>query len=235
MAPNIVIVAPEQFLATASTTIAELIGESITIRGTCSLALCGGSTPEPVYRELTHRSINWANLSIYFGDERAVSPDSAESNFAMATRALFDHVAIPGNQIHRMLAERPDRDVAAREYDALLPPRIDLLLLGVGPDGHTASIFPESPAITEPWRRVVSVGAPAPPLLPNVARMTITPLVVAAARHIVVMVRSADKAAIVQRVLEGPDQPETLPAQFARGGTWILDQAAAAQLHSRDT
>jgi len=235
MIPNVIVVASELFAETAATMIVELVSASITTRGSSSIALCGGSTPEPVYRALTNRQINWASVSIYFGDERAVSPDSAESNFAMATRALFDHVAIPGNQIHRMLAERPDRDVAAREYDALLPPRFDLLLLGVGPDGHTASIFPESPAITEPWRRVVAVAAPRRPLVPTVDRMTITPLVVAAARHVVVMVRGADKAAIVQRVLEGPDDPANLPAQFARGGTWILDQAAAAQLHLRDT
>ncbi len=230
MTPDVLVVAPERFDVIAATTIADLIGASISMRDTCSVALCGGATPEPVYRELTHRSINWASVSIYFGDERAVVPDSHDSNFAMATRAMFDHVAIPGNQIHRMLAERADRGTAAREYDALLPPRLDLLLLGVGPDGHTASLFPGSPAVTEPWRRVVAVAAPAPPLLPNVARMTITPLVVAAARHVVVMVRGADKAAIVQRVLEGPDQPANLPAQFARSGTWIIDQAAAAQL-----
>ena len=235
MAANVIVVASDQFVEIAATTIAELIGESLTMRGTCSVALCGGSTPEPVYRDLTQRPVNWPDVLIYFGDERAVAPDNVESNFAMATRALFDHVAIPANQIYRMNGERTDRDAAAREYDALLPPRLDLLLLGVGPDGHTASLFPGSPAVTEPWRRVVAVAAPPAPLVPQVGRMTITPLVIAAARHIVVMVRGSEKAAIVQRVLEGPDQPETLPAQFARGGTWIIDQAAAAQLHLRDT
>lgn len=234
MTPNVAVVAPDQFVETAATTIAELIGEAIAARGACSLALCGGSTPAPVYQEIATRSIDWSCVSIYFGDERAVPSGSPDSNFAMASHTLLDLVVIPPSQVHRMTAECTDLDRSAREYDSLLPPRFDVLLLGVGPDGHTASLFPGGSGVAEPWRRVVAVAAPPFPLAPPVARLTITPLVIVAARHVVVMVRGTNKAAIVQRILEGPDQPAMLPAQYARRGTWIIDQAAGAQLQSRD-
>jgi 6-phosphogluconolactonase len=116
----------------------------------------------------------------------------------------------------------------------LLPPRLDILLLGVGPDGHTASLFPGSPALLETDRRVVAVPGPPPPIQPQVARMTITPPVIGAARHVAVLVSGIAKAALLARILEGPSDPITLPAQFARRGTWILDRAAAGQLHRRD-
>ena len=234
MAPTVVIAASHEFVGVAVGTIADGIEASIVARGTCALALCGGTTPIPVYEALARRQLAWPDISVYFGDERAVPPDNPDSNFAMARRSLLDHVRIPPEQIHRMAAERPDLDRAASEYDQLLPPRFDLLLLGMGPDGHTASLFPYAPAVTEPSRRVVAAEAPPAPIVPPVARMTITPLVIAAARHIVVMVRGTDKSAILQHILEGPEQPARLPAQYARGGTWIIDQAAAAQLQSRD-
>ncbi len=114
------------------------------------------------------------------------------------------------------------------------PPQLDLLLLGVGPDGHTASLFPQSPALLERVHRVVPAAPPPLPLQPQLRRMTITPPAIAAARQIVIMVTGADKAKLVARILEGPDQPTTLPAQLARGGTWVLDPAAAGQLQRRD-
>lgn len=234
MTEALVVVAPEQFAAAAAATIAELVLAAMAARGHCTLALCGGATPEPVYRLLGHAALPWPRLHVFFGDERAVPPASSDSNYAMARRALLDHVPVPERQVHRMPAERADRADAAAAYAAILPDPLDLLLLGVGPDGHTASLFPGTPAAREQHQRVLAVDAPSPPLTPAVARMTITPPVILAAREVVVMVRGADKAAILQAILDGPQRPAMLPAQLARRGTWILDQGAAAQLQQRD-
>ena len=235
MAPSIVIATSDAFADTAARVIAADIDAAQAARGECTLALCGGGTPAPVYRNLAARAIRWADVAIYFGDERAVPPAHRDSNFGMARRALLDRVPIPAQRIHRMEAERHDIDAAATAYEQQLPPRLDILLLGVGPDGHVASLFPDSPALGDAGRRVVAVAAPSLPLQPQVGRMTITASVIAAARRIVVMVAGADKAALLARVLEGPYQPMTLPAQLARDGTWVLDSPAAGQLQRRDT
>jgi 6-phosphogluconolactonase len=235
MASSVVVAAPDAFAGTAARTIAEIIAAAITRGGRCALALCGGSTPIPIYRALTTIPIRWQDVAIYFGDERAIGPDDPASNFGMARHTLLDHVPILPGSVHRMEAERIDHDAAAREYGALLPDRLDLLLLGVGPDGHTASLFPGSRALAETTRRVLAVASPPLPLLPQLRRMTITPPVIAAAREIVVMATGADKADLLARILEGPEQPTKLPAQLARRGTWILDQAAAGHLPQRDT
>jgi 6-phosphogluconolactonase len=234
MAP-LVVAASETFAGTAARLIADMIASAVAARGTCSVALCGGNTPVPVYQDLAAQSVRWDNVAIYFGDERAVPPDHPDSNFGMARRTLFSQAGIAAQQIHRMEAERSDIDAAAAEYDHQLPPRLDLLLLGVGPDGHTASLFPSSPALLERVHRVAAVAPPPPPLQPQLRRMTLTPPAIAAARQIVIMVTGADKAELLARILEGPDQPTTLPAQLARGGTWVLDPAAAGQLQRRDT
>ena len=235
MAPSVVVVASATFAGTAARMITAGIDAAIAARGECGLALCGGSTPVPVYQALAASAIRWLDVAIYFGDERAVPPGHPDSNFRMAREALLDRVAIPVQRIHRMAAERQDVEAAATEYDRLLPPRLDLLLLGVGPDGHTASLFPNSSALLEVNRRVLAVASPPPPLQPQVRRMTITPSVIAAARQVLVMVAGADKATLLARILEGPDQPNTLPAQLARSGTWVLDQAAAGHLQQWDT
>jgi 6-phosphogluconolactonase len=235
MVSSVVVAASDSFASTAAGAIEAGINEAIAARGRCTLALCGGNTPVAAYQELAARAIRWADLSIYFGDERAVPPEDPASNFGMARGALLGHLTVPPQSVHRMEAERIDRDAAAREYGALLPDRLDLLLLGIGPDGHTASLFPHTPALHEATRRVLAVASPRLPLQPQVPRMTITPSVISAARRVMVLVSGADKAALLARILEGPYQPDTLPAQLARAGTWILDRAAAGQLPRRDT
>jgi 6-phosphogluconolactonase len=152
----------------------------------------------------------------------------------MARRILLEHVPLGEDQVHRMQADRPDLAAAAAEYDRLLPPRLDILMLGMGPDGHTASLFPGSAALSETVHRVVTVPPPPPPIAPNVGRMTITPAVIEAARSVLVLVTGSGKSGMVARILEGPPDPAGLPAQLARHGTWILDRAAASQLHRRD-
>ena len=198
------------------------------IRGSCSIALSGGNTPRPVYALLASmHGVDWARVSVFFADERAVPADAPESNYRMAKDALLDHVPVRPEHVHRMQAEVADQDAAARAYERQLPDQLDILVLGIGPDGHTASLFPGAATLREERRRVVMIAdSPKPP--PE--RMTITPPVIAAAREIVMIVTGADKADAVARALEGADNIGKTPAQLARRGTWFLDRAAAAKL-----
>ena len=218
---------PAELARVAAEWLAHELAGAIAERGACSLGLAGGRTPEPVYRELaSDAGIDWHRVDVYFGDERAVPADHPESNYRMVQRALLSRVGIPDDRVHRMEAERPDRDAAAREYARLLPRRLDILVLGMGPDGHTASLFPGSAALAERERLVVPVvGAKAP-----AERLTITPPVIQAARRVAVIAAGEDKAAMVARAVEGPLEPEAVPAQLARRGVWFLDRAAAARL-----
>lgn len=234
MSATVVVVTPARFADAAARVIAGRIGDAIVTRHGCSIALCGGSTPIPVYQRLAALPLDWASIDVFFGDERAVPPEHADSNYRMAREALIDRLQMAPRTLARMPADRPDRDAAAADYDRLLPGQLDVLLLGVGSDGHTASLFPESPAIAETGRRVVAVASPRPPLRPQVARMTITPLVLASARQIVVMVTGEEKASILARILDGPDRPTEFPAQLARRATWVLDAPAAGQLQPRE-
>ena len=203
------------------------MNRAIAARGTCSVCLAGGRTPEPVYRELASTSrIDWTKVEVFFGDERAVPPDHPDSNYLMVHRVLLSRVSVSPGQVHRMEAERSDQEAAAREYERSLPSQFDILVLGMGPDGHTASLFPGSAALDERQRLVVPVSGAKPP--PQ--RLTITPPVIEAARRVAVIATGGDKAAMVARAIEGPLMPKDVPVQLARRGTWFLDQAAAARL-----
>jgi 6-phosphogluconolactonase len=230
IAAELAVLAPEEFAAGVADWMVARLQERLAAGGTCSLALSGGHTPQPVYEALAspHRAaaVDWERVEIYFGDERGVPADAAGSNYRMAREALLDHVALAPARVHRMAADRADLDAACREYEALLPPRLDVLLLGMGPDGHTASLFPGSDALGERWRRVVPATAPVPPT----RRMTVTPPVIAAARHVAVVVAGAAKAGIVARALAGPAAPREFPVQLAAAGHWFLDAPAAAGL-----
>ena len=217
---------PADLVRPAAAWLAAEIAAAVRDRGVCALALSGGRTPEPVYRELARADVDWARVRVFFADERAVPPDHAESNYGMVREALLSLVAIPASNVHRMAAERPDRDAAARAYEQTLPLSLDVLLLGVGADGHTASLFPGSPALDERRRLVVPATGAKPPA----ERLTITPPVIGAARRVAVLVAGADKAAMVARALEGPVEPGEVPAQLARHGVWFLDRAAAGRL-----
>lgn len=227
VAERVTVVERAAFARTAADRIALLLVDAAAARGTASVALVGGNTPRPVYEALAARGdVPWQNVHVYFGDERAVPPDDPESNFGMARATLLSHVPIPTAQIHRMHAEAPDVEAAARAYDELLPARLDLVLLGIGEDGHTASLFPGGSAVTERTRRVLFVTGPKPP--PR--RLTITPPVIAVARATLVLAAGAAKADAVARALEGADDIIGCPVQLARAGYWILDRAAAAGL-----
>lgn len=202
------------------------VERAVAERGVAHVALCGGSTPAPVYAALASR-LNWSNVGLYFGDERCVSPDDPESTYRLVREALLDQVTVNAPTVHRMEGEDPDRDAAARRYEALLPERLDLAVQGVGDDGHTASLFPGHPATRERERRVVHVAdAPKPP--PD--RLTLTAPVLEAARETVVLACGAGKAEAVARALTGPRDLDACPAQVCRAGTWFLDPAAAAAL-----
>lgn len=191
-----------------------------------SLALTGGSTPVPVYEWLAAEGrADWSRVSFYFGDERCVAPDDPASNYGMARRTLLAPLGVPPARVHRMRAERPEPSASAAAYAALLPAPLDVLLLGIGADAHTASLFPGSPALEE-TRRVVAVEAPAEPP----CRLTITPPVIAAARRLLVLATGERKASAVRRALEGEEEARGCPARLARHGTWLLDTAAASEL-----
>lgn len=201
-----------------------------TLRGACALCLAGGSTPRPVYAALAEpllkTAIPWDLVQIFFGDERAVPPDDPHSNFRMVSEALIRRVGLPPGSVHRMEAEADDLQQAADRYAALVPEALDILVLGIGADGHTASLFPGSPALRETTRRVVPVRAPRAPE----RRLTITPPVIAAARRVVVLAAGKDKARAVARALKAGATADEVPARLARDGVWLLDQAAASRL-----
>ena len=209
----------------AAAAIERAVLAAVEARGRCDLALAGGSTPRRAYELLAARPLPWPQLHLWFGDERCVPPDHPDSNFGMASAALAA-VPIAPASFHRMRGEEPDRERAARDYERELPAALDLLLLGIGPDGHTASLFPGSPAVAETARRVVPVIAPKPP--PQ--RLTITPPVIESAREVLVLAVGAEKADAARRALRDEVEPAACPARLLRGATWLLDRAAAARL-----
>lgn len=230
MTELVVVPTPNDLVRPSAEWIVSEVRSAVAERGSCSLALAGGRTPEPVYRELaSDLTIDWDKVDLYFTDERAVPPEDPESNYGMIRRALISRVSIPPDRVHRMKAESPDRDAAARGYERTLPSSLDVLVLGIGQDGHTASLFPGSAVLDERLRLVVPVAGPKPP--PD--RLTLTPPVIEAARSVAVIATGSDKAAVVARAIEGPWMPREIPAQLARRGRWFLDQAAAERLTER--
>lgn len=172
------------------------------------------------------KDLPWEKVDFYFGDERCVSQESPESNFRMAQETLFQNVPIPRDRVHRIEGERSDRDQAARDYEAMLPDSLDLILLGMGVDGHTASLFPGSSALSGTERGVLAVEGPYPPRW----RITITPLAIQEARSTLVLVSGREKASMLVRALEGDYRPQEIPVQLALPGTWIVDRDAASEL-----
>jgi 6-phosphogluconolactonase len=212
---------------------------AIAERGRFSIALSGGSTPKALYALLAaepYRSrIDWSKVHILFGDERAVPPDHKDSNFKMADEALLSKVPIPKGQVYRMKGELGDKaDQAAMEYGLMLkaefPDGLDVVLLGMGGDGHTASIFPGTLAVKEKEHRVVGYFAENSSTGKS-WRITMTAPFINQAREILVLLAGADKAARLKEVLEGPEDPNRLPIQLIKPTqgkiVWIMDVAAA--------
>lgn len=216
------------------------------------VALAGGATPRRCYELLAAPpfAAMWdpAQVELWFGDERAVPPDAVESNYRMVREALLDVARVPAARVHRMEAERADLDTAAADYEARLarvcgtrprtaggpPPVLDLVLLGLGSDGHTASLFPHAASLGERERWVVATERPHSPIAPPVRRLTLTLPLLARAAQVVFLVVGEAKAERLAEVLEGPRDPERLPAQAvapAQGRlVWLIDRAAGSRL-----
>jgi len=211
-----------------------------------SVALAGGSTPRSLYRLLADEAapfrarVPWEAVRLFWGDERHVPPDHLDSNYRMARETLLECAPIPVNNVHRIHAEDPDAARAAADYEGTLTaafrlapgaaPRFDLVLLGLGPEGHTASLFPGSPALLDdahsvaaPW--VATLGA---------FRITLTPRALNAAARILFLVAGEEKAPAVRAVLAGDASPDEVPARVVRPADgellWLLDTEAARLL-----
>lgn len=222
---TLIVVPTDAFAETAARWIAERITRAVRRRGVATVALAGGGTPRPVYERLAGMEVPWSAVHLFFGDERRVPPDDPASNYRMVRESLLD--AIGGAvHVHRMRGEDADGAAAADAYEAGLPPSLDVVVLGMGDDAHTASLFPGSAALTEQERRVVAVAGPAggPP------RLTLTPVAIGSARDRVVLVAGASKAAVLAEVLGSSPDPLRRPVQTALNGTWIVDAAAAGRL-----
>lgn len=212
---------------------AKAIGE----RGRFTVALAGGSTPEATYEILARDyadGIDWSRVHVFFGDERTVPPDHEDSNYRMAREALLDHV--PAGSVHRMRGELSPEEAAASYEDELREffgsdgiPSLDLIMLGIGEDGHTASLFPNTPAldVTDRW----AVENPVEKL--DTIRLTLTAPIINAARSVNFLVAGEGKAGALREILEGVADPHEYPAKLvqpAGGPVWMLDRTAASQL-----
>ena len=216
--------------------------EAVEGHGRFLVALAGGETPRGVYVRLADRQgpyraqIPWERTFVLFGDERQVAPDHEDSNFRMVSEALLRHVPVPEEQVHRMRGENPDALRAAEEYEEILRdvfrlgdgerPRFDLVLLGMGADGHTASIFPGAPAARESARLATAVK-----LDPGPDRITLTLPVFNNAAVVLFLVSGAGKAEAARQVLGGASDLPAAQVRPDRGDLlWLLDRDAAAGL-----
>ena len=220
----------------------ESCGSAITARGRSLIALSGGNTPAKLF-DLLARSpfatqIDWLHLHVFWGDERCVPPDDPQSNYRQAEDALLSRVPIPAGNVHRVLGEAKPEEAAVAYAQTLKTfaappldwPRFDLVLLGMGDDGHTASLFPGSPVEMNGATATVTAdyeGRPA-------NRVTLTPRVLNAARRVLFLVSGESKSQTLAHVLYGDYRPEVFPAQRIRPPDgeliWLVDRAAASRL-----
>ena len=232
---------PESVARAAAERFAEIAREAVRARGRFGVALSGGSTPRRIYELLAGEGfkarVEWPKAHVFFGDERCVPPTDGASNYRMARDTLLSRVDVPAENVHRMIGEG-DAAANARLYEDELRsyfggaefPAFDLVMLGLGDDGHTASLFPESPALEETaaWAAanwVEKLGA---------YRLTLTAPAINHAAHVMFVVTGAGKAERLREVLEGERAPRSLPAQLIRPASgvleWYVDRAAASKL-----
>ena len=222
--------------------------DAVQRNGRFSVALSGGSTPRTLYSLLAERTQNkigpeipWSQIHLFFGDERHVPPDHTDSNYRMANEAVIAKVPIPEANVHRVHTENPDAAAAAQDYDHTLSqvfslsgselPRFDLILLGMGPDGHTASLFPGTSGVQELSKRVIANWVPKF----NSFRVTFTRPVLNNAAEVMLLIGGADKAQPLAEVM-GAGDPNTYPVKYVQPVNgkflWLLDEAAASKLTS---
>jgi 6-phosphogluconolactonase len=232
---------PEALSLGAAEFFAATARNAVAARGRFSVALSGGSTPRPIYETLARPNfrdrVDWARTHVFWGDERCVDPDDPRSNARLANEALLRHVPVPAGQVHPMDC-LPDPREAARRYEAMLKnffaggaPSFDLILLGLGENGHTASLFPGHAVLTEAARWVAEVYVAEQDLY----RLTLTAAFINRAATVAFLVDAAAKAAVVREVIAGPRDPLRLPAQLIQPVPgelhWLLDKAAAGALN----
>jgi len=222
----------EDLFAHAADRFVRIGAEAIRERGRYLVALSGGKTPRPLHERLAASAkLDWAAVDVFWADERSVPPTDPQSNYRSARETLLDRVPIPADRIHRIAGEL-DPLAAADAYEVELrrvvgaDGRFDLILLGIGADGHTASLFPRHQALTETERWIVPVHAPAEPPW----RITMTLPLIHAARHVLFLVTGAEKAQAVQAVEEGSPVPAGLVRPTDGTVTLLVDEKAASLL-----
>lgn len=226
---------PDELAAAAARDFTERAAAAISERDRFTAVLAGGSTPKATYEILARdyaNEVEWQKVHVFIGDERTVPPDHADSNFRMASEALLDHV--PAASVHRMRGEL-DPEAAAEEYESELreffggPPAFDLIHLGIGDDGHTASLFPRTEALDSKHR--IAVSNPVEKL--DTVRLTLTKDTINDARAVVFLVAGEGKAEALAEIIEGDGDPRDYPSKFIKpdgGAEWMVDRDAAARL-----
>ncbi|MCZ6548295.1 MAG: 6-phosphogluconolactonase [Deltaproteobacteria bacterium] len=247
MSPIHVCSNPEALYQQAAALFVRFASEATSTRGRFNVALSGGSTPRGVHKLLTEvglrERIPWPQVHLFWGDERCVASTHPESNYRMTEETLVTRVPIPLENVHRIPTEKAPLE-AANDYEQTIReafalskdnlPRFDLVFLGMGPDGHTASLFPGTTVLREGKRLVIAHCVEKL----NAWRITLTPPVLSNAAHVVFLVCGADKASTLRKVLQGPYQSDLFPAQLIRpvNGTllWLVDQDAASLLNNTE-
>jgi 6-phosphogluconolactonase len=230
---------PEAVARAARDEVAQAIEAAVAARGRCDLVLSGGSTPRRAHELLAASALPWDRVHVFFGDERCVPPEHQDSNWRMARETLVERARIPESNVHRIAGERDPEDAASAAEDAIQEhcglrpgelPRFDVVLLGMGADGHTASLFPGTNALEEATRLVVANHVEKL----ETWRVTMTFPVLEAARRVVFLVQGADKAPMVRAATVARPVATTPPAGRVRprGGSlvWLVDAAAGAAL-----
>lgn len=228
---------PAQVAQEAATRMARALRNAIAKNGRAAIALSGGNTPRDAYGLLARESgIDWTKVNVFWVDERAVPPTDDRSNYRWAKATLLDAAGIAAAQVHRMPAEAPDREGAARDYERAIRedveldgdgiPSFDVIVLGVGDDGHTASLFPGEPTVDVHDRLVAAVGASGA----REARLTLTPAAIEHARQLFILAVGAAKRPALERVWSAQGNVHETPARIVRGCrgviTWLIDKAA---------
>lgn len=241
-----VLTTPQELFAAAAEEVVRLANQAVAERGRFTIALSGGSTPKALYNLLAtnaRATLPWDRMYFFLSDERHVPPTDPDSNYRMANEAMLTKVPVPPGNVYRLAAENPDATAAAEEYESTLRkffqlqpsqfPRFDLILLGLGPDGHTASLFPGTTALQEKSRLVIANWVEKL----KTHRLTFTLPVINAARCVAFLVSGTDKAAVLRTVLEETAAGEQYPSKLVQPTDgkliWFVDRAAASELSQK--
>ena len=240
-----ILTTPQELFAAAAEEVIRAANETVSARGKFTLALSGGSTPKALYNLLAtnaRTALPWDHMYFFWGDERHVPPTDPDSNYRMVDEAMLSKVPVPPANVFRVIAENPDASAAAADYDQVLRkffhldangvPQFDLILLGMGPDGHTASLFPGTEGLKEKSRLVIANWVEKL----KTPRLSFTLPVLNAAHTVAFLVSGTDKAPALKAVLEGNESGEQYPAKLVQPKDgkliWFLDRAAASGLAS---